>query len=477
VPIGQPPRGLSIAPSVPRSGQSKARISALSSFALKYLGTYPIRVWRPKLSTSTTPLAQCSAAIVFRSFHSRAGSSRRGSHGYPSQHAARGGGAGATGGAGASDAAISLSGDGGGKTSVGPPEHLSPGYGAGYDAGFHAGLLAASQGRAPPPVPPPPPVAVEGGAGASAPERPPFFALLEDFPDLFQKEVDLALLGRTGSLVRTAVKRSGLPRVGGSAEGPRVGIAPFCQSLSTFVWAVANGSPWQLATTSSTLAEGGHLEGLQWAREHGCPWSEGTCPSAARGGHLEVLRWAREHDRPWDETTCALAARGGHLAVLRWAREHGCQWNWWTCAFAAEGAHLEVLQWAREHHYPWDEETSSLAAEGGHLEVLRWAREHGAPWNSRTCRLAALGGHLAVLQWARGQNCDWDEETCAYAAANGHLEVLRWLREHNCPWNAWNVRAPPGAGTWRCCVGRGSTSAPGIRGCATQLLGAGTWRC
>ena len=42
VPIGKPPRGLSIAPSVPRSGHSKARISALSSFALKYLGTYPI---------------------------------------------------------------------------------------------------------------------------------------------------------------------------------------------------------------------------------------------------------------------------------------------------------------------------------------------------------------------------------------------------------------------------------------------------
>ena len=42
VPIGQPPRGLSIAPSVPRSGQRKARISALSSFSLKYLGTYPI---------------------------------------------------------------------------------------------------------------------------------------------------------------------------------------------------------------------------------------------------------------------------------------------------------------------------------------------------------------------------------------------------------------------------------------------------
>ena len=155
-------------------------------------------------------------------------------------------------------AAVSLEWGGGGQTGDGPPEHQSPGNGAGYDAGFQAGLVAASQGCVLPP-----PAAAAGGAGASAPEpaRPPMLALLEDFPDLFQKEVlerldplDLALLGRTESTVRTAVKRSGLPRVGGSAEEPRVGIAAFCQSISTFVWAVANGCPWQLTTTCQTGA-------------------------------------------------------------------------------------------------------------------------------------------------------------------------------------------------------------------------------
>jgi hypothetical protein len=52
VPIDQPPRGLPIALSIPRSGQTKARISALSSFPLKYLGTYPI-----------SPRAPCSALV------------------------------------------------------------------------------------------------------------------------------------------------------------------------------------------------------------------------------------------------------------------------------------------------------------------------------------------------------------------------------------------------------------------------------
>jgi len=172
-----------------------------------------------------------------------------------------------------------------------------------------------SQGRTPPLAPaPPPPVAAEGGTGASAPEpaRPPMLALLEDFPDLFRKEVlerldpiDLELLGRTGIAVRTAVVSSGLPRIGGSAEEPRVGIAPFYHSLSTFFWAVANGCPWQLATTCQTLAKGGHLEVLRWAREHGCPWDARTCRFAAAGGHLEVLQWSREHHCPWNAWTCA----------------------------------------------------------------------------------------------------------------------------------------------------------------------------
>jgi len=67
-------------------------------------------------------------------------------------------------------------------------------------------------------------------------------------------------------------------------------------------------------------AWGGHLQTLQWAREHHCPWDARTCACAAAGGHLEVLRWAREHGGEWDTRTCEYAALGGYLEVLRWAR-------------------------------------------------------------------------------------------------------------------------------------------------------------
>ncbi|KAK3255655.1 hypothetical protein CYMTET_35177 [Cymbomonas tetramitiformis] len=87
----------------------------------------------------------------------------------------------------------------------------------------------------------------------------------------------------------------------------------------------------------------------------------------ARGGHLEVLEWAREHGCPWYDTTCAAAAEGGHLQGA------------FTCQCAARGGHLEMLQWAREHGCPWDANTRAAAAGGGHLEVLQWARDHDCP--------------------------------------------------------------------------------------------------
>jgi hypothetical protein len=42
-----------------------------------------------------------------------------------------------------------------------------------------------------------------------------------------------------------------------------------------------------------------------------------------QGRHLDLLNWARRHDCPWDVVTCASAAEGGHLDVLRWATGHG----------------------------------------------------------------------------------------------------------------------------------------------------------
>ncbi|KAK3240147.1 hypothetical protein CYMTET_50003 [Cymbomonas tetramitiformis] len=144
------------------------------------------------------------------------------------------------------------------------------------------------------------------------------------------------------------------------------------------------------------------------------------------------------------------AAGGGHLEVLQWAREHGCPRDARTCAFAAGGGHLEVLQWAREHGCPWDASTCHGAAGGGHLEVLQWAREHGCPRDART-----LGGHLenccsgALSMAARGTpaHVRWRRDDIRRG-------VLQRAREHGCPCvgrlnDAILLRQ--WVGIWECC--------------------------
>jgi hypothetical protein len=44
---------------------------------------------------------------------------------------------------------------------------------------------------------------------------------------------------------------------------------------------------------------GGHLATLRWAREHHCPWNEGTIrANAALGGNVDMLRWLDEQGVP-----------------------------------------------------------------------------------------------------------------------------------------------------------------------------------
>ena len=64
---------------------------------------------------------------------------------------------------------------------------------------------------------------------------------------------------------------------------------------------------------------------------------------------------------PYHMGPCAAAASGGHLEVLQWARGHGCPWDILTCTYAAEGGHFEVLKWARERNCPWNQEVSGKA--------------------------------------------------------------------------------------------------------------------
>ena len=90
-------------------------------------------------------------------------------------------------------------------------------------------------------------------------------------------------------------------------------------------------------------AENGHLDVLQWLREQGCDWNEGTCGGAAAGGHLDVLRWAVENGAPWVPGNCRVAAYHGQLEALQWLRANGCPWNRADCLESATSP--EVIEW------------------------------------------------------------------------------------------------------------------------------------
>jgi hypothetical protein len=125
----------------------------------------------------------------------------------------------------------------------------------------------------------------------------PFSSLLEELPEFFAAEVlskldsvDLALLSRVNHAAREAVKHSGRPRMGGSAEGPRVDIRRFVGgSLSLFVWAAAKGGSnlWEKKSTGVAAAECGNMEVLRWLRAHDCPLRM-EC-TAAQKGHVDVV--------------------------------------------------------------------------------------------------------------------------------------------------------------------------------------------
>jgi len=254
--------------------------------------------------------------------------------------------------------------------------------------------------------------------------------LLEKVPEVFEAKVlprlgcvDRTMLAQVGPPWHAAVLASRLSRTQGVVS---LELEEFCTSVDRLAWAKANG----------------------------CPWNSRVCIKAAGKGCLEVLKWARERGCPWETGTCAHAARGGHLAVLQWARVHHCPWNDRTTTHAAQGGHLDVLRWARDRGCPWSAATTHGAAKGGHLAVLQWAWAYDCPRNGLICEVAAKGGHLAVFS-GRGSTTALGTRRLASGGA------AKW---------------PLGAGTWRCCSGRGSTAARGERGLVKMLLGTGTWR-
>ena len=70
------------------------------------------------------------------------------------------------------------------------------------------------------------------------------------------------------------------------------------------------------------------------ARENGCPWERGRADTAAREGAPGGAAVCTRTGALGGGDACRSAAEGGHLEVLEYARENGCPWDEGTCMFA-----------------------------------------------------------------------------------------------------------------------------------------------
>lgn len=147
---------------------------------------------------------------------------------------------------------------------------------------------------------------------------------------------------------------------------------------------------------------------LTYAVENGCPHNANTYAIAARQGHWEALKYLYEKSGSiWDSSTCAAAAEGGHLQCLRFAHQHGCDWDTKTCTAAAQKGHLECLMYAHERGCPWNVLTCHQAARHDHLECLHYAQSNGCP-----CGSAMLAVHLAAHRISPLSTCNSDFGCC-----------------------------------------------------------------
>lgn len=159
----------------------------------------------------------------------------------------------------------------------------------------------------------------------------------------------------------------------------------------------------------------GHVECLQYAHEHGCPWDEQVCWKAAFNGHIDCLKYAHQNGCPWDVYTIRCAAESGHIECLKYAFDNGCSQSKFgedklprdvmTSACAAANGHLECLMYLHENGYPWDAVTCSSAAYNGNVECLKYAYENGCPWNANTIRFARVMRYDDCVEYARSRGC------------------------------------------------------------------------
>ena len=226
------------------------------------------------------------------------------------------------------------------------------------------------------------------------------------------------MLSQVGKPWLAAVLASGLTRL---PKRPRVRLRlrGFGTSAERLAWAKANGCPWW---------DGAHAKSKPTMKALVSSSSSNFDMINCNQVLLSILISAPiprgASDWTGSNDPCALAANGGHLEALQWAREHGTavQVEPLESMLKAPGTERLKLTHVNLHSmfaFKFNLRSHSTAAHG--TKGVRPRRSRRAPGGAdvgAAARLpvervdllrAAEGGQLAVLKWARANGCKWNK--------------------------------------------------------------------
>lgn len=163
------------------------------------------------------------------------------------------------------------------------------------------------------------------------------------------------------------------------------------------------------AFAACAAAGQGHVHVLEWFNEHGyILWQDRILQRAARENQIKVLEWAcsQPSTRFYRATgltadIMAEAAKGGHVEAMQWLRDHGTDWNTYVSDAAAREGKLEALRWLVDKGCPLDPDAAiNACCEDEYNETLEafvWLVETYAPltgWRylEPTC-------NIKIIEW------------------------------------------------------------------------------
>jgi hypothetical protein len=171
---------------------------------------------------------------------------------------------------------------------------------------------------------------------------------------------------------------------------------------------------------SKNLAEGGHLQLLQWAKENNLievPIDHGSWipESAYLSGYLSIIDWAHTNGISCDRVV-DMSVEDGNLKVILWASKKGYFKDEPLITMIAAYGNIPLIEFALARGFIWKRSASVRAAEYGQIELLEYAKENGYYWDDELNNMALKNNKPKLFLHLHSANRDSSKYTITQAS-------------------------------------------------------------